>query len=75
MITVLVAALAGALAVTIARFAYRRRHPEPTCSWCETVSGWQVTGHDTSVCRGFVTEMRRRDPSFGGEPWPESGSR
>ncbi|GAA1111674.1 hypothetical protein [Streptomyces javensis] len=67
--SLLIAALVGAVAATIGRIVYRHRNPEPTCAWCETVSGWQVTGHDTTVCRGYVTEKRRRDATFGGELW------
>ncbi|MFG3429587.1 hypothetical protein [Streptomyces californicus] len=65
----------GALLVVTGQRIAGRLRPQPTCAWCATASGWPVAGHSPLECRGYITDVRRRNPSFGGNAWREPDSR
>lgn len=64
----------GALLVVLGQRIVRQLRPLPSCTWCATASGWPVTGHPTHHCRGYITLVRERDPSYGGNEWRQPGS-
>ncbi|MFB8401289.1 hypothetical protein [Streptomyces sp. NPDC055912] len=65
----------GAVLTLLGQRLVRFLRPLPSCTWCATASGWPVTGHPTHHCRGYITMVRQRHPSFGGNAWRQTDSR
>ncbi|QKV98295.1 hypothetical protein HUT19_42015 (plasmid) [Streptomyces sp. NA02950] len=68
-LVVLLSFAIGAGLTQLGHVIARHLRPDPSCTWCATTSGWPVRGHDTRLCRGYVHQLRERDPAYGGNLW------